>query len=415
MLIPIILIIISVYWLLKDYRYTIFRFACFFPVLNMFAGIGPLIFSQVFGLIAIVIIYIQDSSYFKRFPLKHTIALYSLLILIANFLNEQHTPSMLAFLSTSVLLPFVLWKSVDTELKIRYFIKCWTVYFLIICIYGFYEAATDSNPFAEWMMTTGDSVFGGFRRVSDSHRFGFRRIQSLMLYRDPCGAYSALFWGFLFYYRKYHPEIIGKGWLRTATSLLMYMLPFIVLLTGTRACIAIIVVCMIGAFRRLKIKYLFVIIPLVIISTIFLGDYLDTIYKSFSDTSSVAGSNLNMREMQLNAILNTVSESPIYGNGFGSWKDYSNYAEDILGAESQWFQLLLKVGILGTLSYFALVVSLVWYILKSNISYLLFIVLAFFVGLTLSSLPGFKEPVLFLFLGVIYSQNKKIKLKKQNY
>lgn len=405
-----LLLLILFIGLCVNYRKTIFWVACFFPILNMFGGLGPVSLIQLFGLMAIVVAVCRHGATLKKCPILYAGVVFLIVCGVSNFINERHTPSMLGYVSLNALLPIVLWYFAKSGTEIRLFLKVWTIYLLIICIYGYYEAATNSNPFAEWACDEKNKLFGGYYHAySSGIRFGVKRIQSLMLWRDACGAISALFWGLLYYFRTYKKEYLDTLWMKYATAALMIMLPVTVLLTGTRACIAILVVCMVGTIKRLSAGYLGVVCIFSILVYLFAAPYISSISHSFSETDSVSGSSIYMRQMQLAAVFNTLKQSPLFGNGFGSWWDYSKWGEDILGAESIWFLLLLKVGLIGTIVFVFIILLLARFIILSKRPYVLVIMIASLVGLTLSSLPGFSMPLLIIFISAmirIYNNKK---------
>lgn len=411
MTINILLFLILGIGLLYDYKKTVLWVACLYPILDMLGGVGPISLMKIFGMMAFVVAVAWHWKELIRCPIFYVAIPYALISIYSNYINERHTPTMLGFISTGVLLPIVFWNAVKTEKRIKMFLKVWTVYMLVVCMYGYIEALTSSNPFALWACDEHNKLFGGYYSAySDGFRFNVKRIQSLMLCRDACGAFSALFWGLLYYFRTLKREYIDTAWMKYATLALMFMLPVTVLLTGTRACIAMLLVCMISALKKINFNYLVALTFSGIVALIIAEPYLDSIYQSFVDTEKVDGSNLDMRQQQLAAVLMTLRQSPWFGNGFGSWVDYSKWASDLLGAESVWFQLLLKVGILGTITYVVLIILLARSILLSSTPYAVFILLAFLAGLSLSSLPGCDMPLLALFLGMmIRTHNDKDK------
>lgn len=411
----IILVFVLLLGLLFDYKKTILKVACLYPILDMLGGVGPISLMKVYGLMAIVVAFIKYRRDIKRSPVMYVAVPFLVICLISNYINEHHSPTMLGFMSTSILLPIIMLEAVGTR-GVKLFLKIWTLFFLVVCIYGYIEAFTNSNPFAEWACNEKNTLFGGYYSTAfGGTRFGLRRIQSIMIYRDACGANSALFWGFLYYIRTYKRSLIDSKWMEYATTALMFMLPITVLLTGTRACIAILLVCMLGTIKRINAKYIVIVCVVCIIAFTFAEPFLNSVYQSFADTDNVEGSNIDMRQQQLTAVLLTLKQSPIFGNGFGSWHDYSEWADELLGAESLWFQLLLKVGILGTFTFVLMITVLIYHIAKTQTPYAFVILIAFFVGLTLSSLPGFDTPLLFLFIGIMIDVNSVSDIKTKIY
>ncbi len=395
--------------LFYNYKRTLLWMALLWPVIDMLSGLGPISFTKVLGLVAFIVAIMFRFWEVKRGPFFILFLPIIIISVISNYINERHTPSMLGFASTNIFLPFIFWSSVKLKKDVKLFLKIWTIFFVIVCLYGYIEAILNSNPFAQWACDSNNKLLRGYYGAySNSLRYGVKRIQSLMICRDSCGALSAFFWGLLYYFKEYKQEYIDSRWMKFATTALMFMLPITVLLTGTRACIAILAVCMLGTVKKINPNYV-VLVCMVGMIAYFTADlYLNNIIQSFVETDTVSGSSIDMRQQQLYAVYFTLRQSPLFGNGFGSWNDYSKYADDLLGAESLWFQLLLKIGILGTVSFILIIVALLWYIYKTHTPYAMVLLTAFLVGLTLSSLPGFDLPLLFMFVGMMVHLNKNV-------
>lgn len=406
MLINILIVFLFIIGLLVNYKKTIFWVACLFPILHMIAGIGPIPLIRVLGIVSIVLLFVWYWQDVKQCPIVYVTIPFIIVCAISNHINERHTPTMLGYISENAFLPIVMWNAVKG--KTKSFLKISSIYFLVVCLYGYYEAITNSNPFATWACSEDNTFIEGYyKEYSEGIRYGVKRIQSLMLWRDACGSLSAYYWGLLYYYKTYHPKIIGDGWLKTLTTILMYMLPITVLLTGTRACIVVLLVCMIGTIRKINVKIVIVGLGVAMLAFVFAAPYVDSLVSSFSQTDSVSGSNVDMREQQLVAVLMTLRSSPVFGNGFSPWQNYSLYAEELLGAESLWFQLLLKVGILGTLFYIIMLMAFARRLLLTHTYYALVMLVAFIIGLTLSSLPGFSLPYVSIYTGMMVYSNQK--------
>ena len=131
-------------------------------------------------------------------------------------------------------------------------------------------------------------------------------------------------------------------------------------------------------------------IPLLVVILFLSIGFLDKIIVSFTDTQSVSGSNSDMREMQFNLALYFMGVSPILGNGLAYTFEYVQafFPDEILGAESVWFPLMIDQGLLGVVSYLIYLLFPLLYALKKKMYVVVFCILAFAVEKSLSSLPG---------------------------
>ena len=414
-----ILLVIITICLVLWYRNTILWIASLWMILNMISGIGPISLLQIVALVAFPSFFLKNRiSDSRSFPAWWVIIPYLLVIYLANIYNERHTPSMLAYMSTNVFWPFLFWQATVKANKeqIRRIILCWLLWFVVLVVYGLFEAATNSNPIVDWMLNSNNKDFMGyFSGISDEIRFGIKRIQSITLWRDSLGANSALLFGFIYFLITYYRSLIKSRRVLLVMRLMLIALPITVLLTGTRACIAMLVICSIPIVLDVRSKNFWLFVTFALVLCIVAFPTLQEIYLSFTDTTSVGGSNVDMRQEQLAAVLMTAQNSPLIGNGFGDWNDYSLYSDYLLGAESVWFQLILKIGFLGMACYIATWVTIIVFIIKKKIPYMLFFVMAYLFGKTLSSLPGAEDSMVCLFIALAYKiksfhdgQQKKI-------
>lgn len=195
------------------------------------------------------------------------------------------------------------------------------------------------------------------------------------------------------------------------------------LLTGTRSVIAGFF-CMLVYFvnsQTIKSRKIQRFIPLLVVILFLSIGFLDKIIVSFTDTQSVSGSNSDMREMQFNLALYFMGVSPILGNGLAYTFEYVQafFPDEILGAESVWFPLMIDQGLLGVVSYLIYLLFPLLYALKKKMYVVVFCILAFAVEKSLSSLPGINISyfmiyvIVFVKFNYFFLQIKKDNMKQQ--
>ncbi len=138
------------------------------------------------------------------------------------------------------------------------------------------------------------------------------------------------------------------------------------------------------------------------------------IVRSLIDRSlqgSIGGSNLEMRSKQLGAAFALLLQSPIWGLGSKFLTKIANiHTTQLLGLESIWFSILPKYGILGIIAY----LTMAWYQLitipkKYDSKPLFFISLAYWVTITITSVPGMHTYLYYLVLFYCIKKSNKYK------
>jgi hypothetical protein len=141
-----------------------------------------------------------------------------------------------------------------------------------------------------------------------------------------------------------------------------------------------------------------------------IGNYADNILSIFDSKANarVAGSDQDMRMGQMAAAFALFSISPVCGLGNGFISVMNNTNADIIGTESIWLQVVPAYGLIGIFAYlyffyFSVIKLPTYYKSKP----LLFISLAYWVTVSLTSLPGF---LLYFYYLVVFVLIKKSKV-----
>ena len=389
-----IVILFFLFGLINNYsKYIII--ACSWSLFLRMLCIGNL---SLFGIIIILAIVIgvlryRDDFYnTEKYPFILCSLLFMSSIVFTNyFSSDKHWGMSIFSFIVDFGSPYLLWISIKDEERMHLAIKHIVIFSSLLVLYGLFEVITRYNPFIEYAILNQD-MFGSGIGNSTEIRFGFKRIQSFLPYCGALGCYCSQIILVLGYIIKYHIDSIF-----TNQKYLVYLLIgciFCVLFTGTRS----VILCLfVASLYFLKLSYiiglnkkqLISIFLVSVIILVFCATYANMVVSSITDTQSVGGSNTEMRQNQFEISLFFLMQKPIFGNGIAyTWVYVKEYVEEIYGAESVWFPLMIEQGLYGILCYLLLLISPCIYALKNKYYIVVFSVLSFVCAKTLSSIPG---------------------------
>ena len=306
---------------------------------------------------------------------------------------------------------FIFFIICKTKTDILYFCKVIISLFAIIFIYGIFEYVTKSNPVLEVMMSNIPLDFAQDKLyLSDFEnlRDGRYRCQSLFSISILYGIMSVLFGFFLIYLRSLKIIRINS---------IKFCLFIILSLFGCYACnsktplVALPVFIIPLLLKNKFLLYLDILICIIILLIpdtflSLLGNVIDLRAFDAKD-SSVEGSSLYLRLIQLETSIDLWTRAPLLGNGLRSAAMFADKGYDIFGAESVWFRLMIEQGLLGLISYAFLIVAFVkasfktFYMKKA----LLFYALGFFL---ICSITDINYTMFFMCFIVLYKLDKNI-------
>lgn len=362
----------------------------FFLQLVMLKGIGTYDLTELLSFAIVVFLLSKNGlSYYthSKYPFHIPVILFILSFVVSNIFCPSKWNNSFVQISNNCIFPCIVWIQLQKKEQFSLFTKLLIYVYAVIAIYGILELITGVNPFARWMVHS--NLFTGWRSISTYYRFGFKRIQSLMIYRDTLGVSASFVFLYLCILYKNKSSILSELKLDFLVKVLLITLPICVLFTGTRACIVCLIFCIFGVLdmkNKKTYKYIFVISLFVVI---FADNFFRNILDSFVDVDSVGGSNIDMRTRQLEFCLHYFRQSPIYGHGIGYLGSIlSDNRRDILGAESIWFRLMVDQGLLGCLAFLSYILCPMIYAIKTKNQSVFFLSLAYLAAKTLSSIPG---------------------------
>lgn len=408
-MINVILLLIIFVCLNKWFYHTIIVLALWWQVLNNLY-LQPYSFTGVCALL-IAICFISKISkkeiLWNSFPLRKPFLALFICYCVSLFNGAFNIGSLL-----SVLQIFVI--PVSSYFAIQKISKFWNFLFLNIFIFvsvilsvGFVELNLGFNPIILWLQSVNIGDYSVEQR-EDYIRFGMYRCQSLMVwcstYGVVCG-FTALLLLLLNYYKRFKQSLL--------VVLMSLLLLFGMFTSGTRsAFVAISITLLAYIFQAaFKFKYLLGGLFLLLCAYYLFPDFFDQVLLSLTDTSSVGGSDTELRQSQLNVALREFSNSPFIGHGAGRCAYLVNKNIGLLGAESFLFWTLIDRGILGLVCSLILLFSTIKYLKKQNFL-LCFIPLGIMVGKYSSLFPDIEETYYFFYLFIVLRAYQEFKTGK---
>ncbi len=297
-------------------------------------------------------------------------------------------------LSVEYLFPIVLYFILNSYKKLEKFLNILSVFLILLVVYTVYEEITISNPIMAWCENHGENFY--WLTSKTIMRFGFRRAQSFLLFCSALGGICNFSFFILAYLKiKKSPLVKARKY-----TFLLYALPICTFLTGTRS-VYIPFVIMSLAFiqvryiRRHFSRFCIIVIFLSTIMAPYLGQIYDSIINS-SDSEEVQGSSTDLRETQFAIASYYMKQSPVFGNGTHYVSVVREQDSKIMGAESIWLPLMIEQGILGCVCTALVFISMFFYLYRYKYYMLMWVMLAFVVGKTISVMGGIGEGFYFI-------------------
>lgn len=311
--------------------------------------------------------------------------------------------ALIKFLFENILLLWCIWECVVTEENFLFLFKAITIIMFVSCIYGIIEYFIQFNPLQLYEATLNHDTS---RIISGSYSNTDRGYRVYSIFEHPIGA--GINWGIYSVFVLFH-FINRKGYLpyKKLSNITVLLCAICIMLTKMRSSILFIIICMLGAFTFRK-KRTYLIIGTFITLCLFIlpfcdvnSDTFQVLLSMFSSKaqSNVGGSTFEGRLGQFEVALNLMKLSPICGLGSKYQQVISqSFYNGIMGAESIWLNVLPCFGVIGLIAYFNNMIYSIWKIpkfFKSN--QLFFLMLAYWITYTTTSLPGVKLYLLYLF------------------
>lgn len=340
---------------------------------------------------SLVILFIRDWKKIRKnsqFPFWIPFCLCASSYIISYFIWHAG-PSAIYHSLFIYILPVAFWIYYKTDIHTRnFFLRNLMAYLFILTIVGVVEAVFHTNPFFDLAKAMNPEISDkGF-----NIRFGLKQAQSITIWCEcfgtVCGMAAAVI-----------PFLLKKWNLRFTfkIQILLALLLFSVISSGSRTAIAASAICLVGTFLQFNVKsMLLLLFPIILLPLIF-PDMFDEIYGSMVHQGDYGGSSSDMRENQWLISLYYASKNIFFGTGLGkTWT--IGYESGILGAESILFYTIIDRGIWGLITIGFLFVYILFYLIKHKEYCLCFIVVGFFTNKLLTLTAGLDEtyPLLWL-------------------
>lgn len=335
----------------------------------------------------------------KDNPLKTCIVLFILMKLISFMSSGNMISSAPAFLVTLCQIPpiIMLYHEVKSNEDINWIVKSIVVVFLILSVYAVIEYFLQINPIFTYLVITvpqdilyGKIFYYGMNITGDfATRFGSVRCSSLMPIHITLGTVSVLFFALMMFFRDRLLSLMKEGiwWVFIVLSV------FCLFITGSRAPYVFFIIVAFPFFMKdmsMKIRILGLIGG--IMAVLVFGEIFDEIVKSITDTESVSGSNVAMRQNQYKAVLKVIQNDFLFGLGTKGYADAVMKNPSILGAESVWFQTLISGGLVGvillTLIYISMLKTMIINSPRIKVFSASFFVLGYIFLVSATTVPG---------------------------
>lgn len=408
-MINVILLLIIFVCLNKWFYHTVIVLALWWQVLNNLS-LQPYSFTGVCALlIAICFIskIIKKEILWNSFPLRIPFLFLFICYCVSVFNGTFNIFNLL-----SVLKIFVI--PISSYFAIQKISNFWNFLllniFIFVCVIlsvGFVELYLGFNPVILWLQSV--NIGDYFAEQREGYiRFGMYRCQSLMVWCSTYGVicgFTALLLLLLNYYKRFKLPLL--------VVLMSLLLLFGMFTCGTRSVfVAISIALLTYIFQAaFKFKYLLGSLLLLLCAYYLFPDFFDQVLLSLTDTSSVGGSDTELRQSQLEIALREFSNSPFIGNGAGRCAYLVNRNIGLYGAESFLFWTLIDRGIMGLVCSLILLFSTIKYLKKQNFL-LCFIPLGIMVGKYSSLFPDIEETYYFFYLFIVLRAYREFKTSK---
>lgn len=419
MLVVLIVLIVMSYFFYR--KTTLFSAAVvlFFPYLS--SGIPGVKLVYIVSLMQIFFFYI------KGYHLRKTNIPYSLWVIvpcvcavlgyiISDRLGySKNFPTIVVNCFCYFVYPYIVFQLVETKAHLQFFLKCIFTFFIVVCAYALVELFLGYNIYnqlvKQFHLLDPRAILG---TEDVRQRFGFLRCNSIMPYSSALGMTCACMFFFFMYIRTIGYNVMQKKW----DYFLIILLPFCVLLSGTRSQFLVFAIMILGLFfwkrfnQTLIFKKLLIVAGLLlIVASPFFLMIVDTIVNS--NDSDTGGSSLNLRMRQLEICLSAIKYNPWFGNGRNFiWEEVRPENPLLFGAESVWFQLMVDYGFVGCLTYLSVVLGTSYWLYKTD-KVLAIFPIGFLVGKTVSIVIGIELSFMLILSGIMVKACLLLKEEKE--
>lgn len=398
----IIITIILTLYSLRNYRKAVLLSASFLLFLpNFTSGIPGVKLLYFISILHIILFYTK--GYYKKIEKKYPLWLLipSVTTCVGYIISDiygiaKNLPIVIVNCLCYYYYPYIIWHLLDKKEYVNSFLKYLISFFFIVAAYALVELAIGENVIATFCENNG-LVEGTMGKEVSRMRFGVLNCSSILPYQSALGMLSALMF-FVLLNLKALNLLVDKR----KELILLFLLPFCVLLSGSRTQFVVFAICLIPILfwhdflktKTAKIMMVIGIIVLLVFSGLFYNIAISIID---SNNSEVGGSTSDLRETQLEICLQYFAQNPVWGNGRNYiWEYVRPYHPLLMGAESIWFPTMVDYGLVGCFNYLFVFIGAMTVLYKRSVV-LCFMPLAFLLGKTFSIVIGVEISTLLVF------------------
>lgn len=391
----IVIFILLTISLIKNFRKTVLIFTPFkFMIMGGVVLYGSITFDNAFSLVVCLCFLCNYKKYVDRnkprWPLSVPFVLMIISESISACIGEPNYISIPLKICRNYGYCFVLYNLIKTDKDFRIILQSLVMFVFVLVGNGLVEAITHQNIIGDWLSNyLKETAF--FIERSDYGSRGFR-IHSFLAHSISFGDVCAIFLTvFLIIYK--------TGYRFKLQILTMLFLITGVLLSNSRTPIlAMLIYCIpFLNFKEMngqtKLLMFFGLICAFFVFGQPIYEILDSMFNEQSKYA-VAGSDMTMRLEQLGVSFYVISHNPIFGLGYSF--DFTVF-EDLRGAESIWFNVLMYGGFFAVICYISIYVTAV---MKSKeyalCNYLRFLTLGYLVQQTATYNAGLNESLFYV-------------------
>jgi O-antigen ligase/polysaccharide polymerase Wzy-like membrane protein len=324
----------------------------------------------------------KSISDFRKFPLFYPLVFVFIGFLLIGFFDTRISFFLQIYRPVDLyiqtfLVIFLAYKNLKEEEDWLILIKYFAVCSIILCLYGFYNFITKTNPYDNLISTSFNSFssFDFYKNIFDE-RF---RINSFVdhpiYYGYLLGILFLLSFNAILHEHGRFRIIYLSSIVMTFLNLLMTnsRTPLISFLLG----IAFFILMSLHIKFKMQIALFTILLSCSVYTIPYVRDKINNTVDIFEKGGSqISGSSLKMREMQLQASFLLFKKKPISGNGlyyieenlgYSSNEDKSMSSNDLQGFESYFYIIIIEQGIIGIILNAIFFGSLILYFCKRKI------------------------------------------------
>lgn len=296
------------------------------------------------------------------FPYKKSFIILVACLFLSVLGNGFKNLDVLIMFIASIIVPsLVIWFYCRNE-TYNNLIKTLKHVFFVAGVYGLFTFFFDVNPYLDYLRTAyADNPVNFIFDYSNNEVRG-NRLQSFFNHPIRFGGFIAIVMPLMLVIPIANVPISNRD--KIGYYLSFFFLLLCLILVNSRSPLILFIVAISFLFFNFKKKWLYLFSILVFVAPLFFlfinesSEYFQTIGSLFNliqgdSESKMGGSSIEMRFIQLAAVQEIFATSPFFGGGLG----YTNQlvldatVEDLYGAESFLFSVMIDTGICGVLGY----------------------------------------------------------------